>query len=293
MCKKQKAFMIGALILTVGGTALRIIQYVFAIDPVTGYYALKSSSVLALQVLSLVAIILFLASIFSMRDEYLSINRRFNSSLLNLSSIFLLITTAASLYNEITEVIGGKVELITIPYIIIAVFLVIFCLLLIFTDSAKVNGYMYLVPVLYCTIRLIELFIKYTGIANISSRTFDVLILCSLVLFFLYYAKFIINKSGEKRAFAFGLCALFMIAVSVLPALIFMRKPEDTITVQAFLISQAHYLSFALFVFAVFLPTAETKKGYEEYEAAKFKEENPYDIEEEDECYDEDENEDE
>lgn len=246
-----------------GALAMRVVEYIFAIDPQTGYYAINSTSILGFNILSIVSIIFFLSSGFALRDQIVSINRKNNSTVMNIACVFLLITTVGNIFLEVKGIKNGEKDIFAILYLVFAVLMCAFLLVAIF-NSKKLSFVMYLIPVLYCTVRLIEFFVKYTGVASIASKTFEILSLCALILFFLYYSKSMIKSKGKKRTFAFGMCAVFVIVVSAIPSLIFMNKEEVGGNLAQFFVSQVHYLAFALFVISVLVPTKQTKEKYEE-----------------------------
>ncbi len=281
MCKRQAVYLLFLILLSMGSMAMRIVQYIFAVDAQKGYFEANSASVLGFSILAVASIILFISSIFSLRDEIVSLNTKLSSNLANISCILLLTTTIGNMFIELSNITRANKAIFALIYIVFASLFCVFLLVAIF-NSKKLFPAMFLIPVLYCIARLIELFIKYTGIKSIASKTFEILALCALILFFLYYSKSMIKNTGKKRTFAFGMCAIFLIVVSVIPSVLFMHKAEVGNNIAQFFISQIHYIAFALLILTIIVPSKQTK---EQYKKLVFEKENAFNIYEDEEDY--------
>jgi hypothetical protein len=249
------------LITTLISVSLRTVQFIFAIEPRTGFYIPHSVSVTSLNIVIFAVCIFFAVMFFMLKNEEIEntspLLLRFGSMTmfsLSLLSIFFFFQIVLNLIDVYDGLLKG--EYTQIFLLIFAIITTVFFvnILRYKNDYIFKSSYplMVLAPLCYNLIRLIVTFIKYTGIANISSRLFEITMLSFFVLFFLSYAKVTGNKGNKKSMFIFGSLAIYFALLNCLPQLILINKPSDMDTF-TFIFNMALDLIIAMFIGVVIL----------------------------------------
>lgn len=277
MKTKYYLFLIILCIASFAGSAIRMVQFLYAIDS-TGFYKSNSLSVLTLNIVLIVVYAFFLIGFFFLKkEEFMNDNPlyykegSFSNFSLSVLFVFLLshmVITSFDMLNEIKNLNYLKI----IEYIFL-ILLIIFIFNLIF-NKQKITEKPYfeflaITPLCWNLLRFISLFIKHTGIANISAMLFEIIMLAFFVLFFLSYSKVLTKRGGNKSMFVFGICAIFSTALSVLPQLLLNIKPTKDNTF-IFLANNLLEISIALFianiVFTNNTPQEEELEEYNEFD---------------------------
>lgn len=274
MKTRHNLFLIVLCIAVFAGTGIRMVQFLYAIDS-TGFYKSNSLSVLALNIILIVVYAFFLIGFFFLKkEEFINDNPlyckigSFSNFSLSLLFIFLLSNTVITSFDLVNELLNSN-YLKILEYIFLVLFLIfVFCLIFIKEEITEKPYFelLAIIPLCWNLIRLITLFVKYTGIANISARLFEIIMLSFFVLFFLSYSKVLTKRGGNKAMFIFGICAIFSTALSILPQLLLHIKPEKTFNTFVFLTNNFLELSIALFIAnVVFTNNTPEEEELEEY----------------------------
>lgn len=113
-------------------------------------------------------------------------------------------------------------------------------------------------PILWAVLRLGRTFTMYTGLADISENTFDIVMLCLMLLFWLLHGRIISGynaRTSTKWIFGIGLSSALLAVICTVPRL-YIQLFEDSITLHSsttprFInVISALYMCWFLFRFA-------------------------------------------
>ncbi len=256
MKTRYNLFLIVLCIASFAGSSIRTVQFLYAIDS-TGFYKSNSLSVMALNIILVAVYSFFLIGFFFLKkEEFINDNplyykdRSFSIFSLCLLFIFLIshmVISSIDLVNELKN--SNYLRILEFVFLILFIF---FVFNLISKKEEIVEKpyfeFLAIIPLCWNLLRLISIFIKYTGIANISVRLFEIIMLSFFVLFFLSYSKVLTKRGGNKSMFVFGICAIFSTALSVLPQLFLYLKPTKDFNTFIFLANNFLEISIALFI---------------------------------------------
>jgi hypothetical protein len=221
--KNTKIFVFSAFAL-ISAVILRTIQLLFLTDSVTGFYK-EGLEALGTSLMVVIVLVIAISSflIFLFEKQKVSAMPS-NSILLGCSALF------AGLAN-LFEIFFNQASLSTVPAFLLglrvililasAVVLCWFGISILFGKS--IRPAFSIVLVVTWVIRLMSSFICFTGMSNISENLYDVLMLISTLVFFLFFGKAICkisNSSTNRGVIATGIAAVLFTAVSSIPCLI-------------------------------------------------------------------------
>lgn len=307
MKMKQINYLIFLFMATLAGIALRVIQFLYAIEKDTGFYKTENISVQVMNIFIIAVFLILLSGFLVIKKRELTMSANKMNTFEKASSVILLfalnISAIYSLISLRSAIAGGSYLSLLEPIFTFG-FVIFICVYIYFDENIYNKGifdFLILLPVFWSLFRLISTFIKYTGIANISARVFEVIMLSFFVLFFMTYAKAKTGRSSHRELFIFGCCAIFAMALAVIPLLILFVKelaghnfksglsvlpqfiliiyPEKNASTLGFLIGQVMDLAVGLFIISAI--TKSEKEKSEEYRDSEF---NKY--EDDDEFYD-------
>ena len=86
-------------------------------------------------------------------------------------------------------------------------------------------AYLSMSTAVFFALRLIEVFMDVSKQINTSQRSLEILMLCSMMMFFLAESDYVVNKKNIQkksavRYFVFGLCVIIFTAATVVPYLV-------------------------------------------------------------------------
>lgn len=229
MITKKSIYLFILAIASVTGVAIRIVEFNFAIEQGTGFYKSDSFSVLVLNIIIIAFILVMFTAFLIIKKDELQFEKTMDVKNSSTSKFILSILFAFSIVQAFLYALGipaiiKKGDFLGVISILFAVALVGFFLAMLYYNG-KMNGNSYLellvlVPLCWSLVRLISTFLKYTGIANISTHLFEVIMLAFFVLFFLTYAKVITGRGNERAMFVFGVCSIFGALITALPQMV-------------------------------------------------------------------------
>ena len=274
---KQETFLFSTLIAMLTGMALRITQLIFAIDENTGFAVTDSLSAKALTgVVIIFAVMVILAFVLiKKRDIFIVFHDSPHAGLFSKIGIFsfvigLLVYSIMSIYlfvsstgaaaggNDIaTELLNKITDVIPVVevFFVALLFMYLFKVIKAMMNKTELNiSLIMLAPVCFSIIRVVDVFIKYTGIANISSRTFEMVMLISFVLFFTAQLKARTKRGSVKFMFIMGTIAVFFSSLAGIPQLITMTNFDNMTSLPQFIATTILDISILIFILSSICP---------------------------------------
>ena len=259
--KRQDVYIALLFAAVISGCIIRIVQFTSTIEESTGFYKTDSPSIIIINVFSVLVYLMFLSCFLFFKNT----KNTDGTKILNMSSKRPIINLAlVSLFvSKVIFIImnnGKNIDSNLMAELALSLF---FAFYLFMTMSygktiRQGKGYelMAIAPIIYSIYMLANTFIKYTSIANISERMFEIIMLCFLVLFFTSYSKFATGRSSEKPVFVWGLCAAFSTAMYVVPSLVLFKSLDENAF--NFIINHLIELFICLYVLVI---TIKIRKG--------------------------------
>jgi hypothetical protein len=220
------------IVLAIASVVVRVYQVLYVIDPTTGFYREGHLTVPLLNVLLLVAVILFLSFKVKIQSADASIDPgsvlgrgtgvggAFVHYIVSLGFLFYVLTLLMTSHGAFS--VGMLLD--AALAILSSVFFIILGTAVVFGRPPEGIAWLSLFPFLWCAWRLIRAFLEYTTIANISSQLFDVLYMVSVLLFLFSVAKSLAGMPSLKNVIAFGFCTVLFAAVTAIPNLILLAE---------------------------------------------------------------------
>lgn len=221
--KHLKIFIFAAFAL-VSGVTLRTIQLLFLTDSKTGFYKNGMEGLgttLMVILISVIAIASLLVFLFNKNEVSVKPS---SSALLGCAALF------AGIAN-LVEPFLNEVSFSTVPpfllglrlIMILASGAVLFWFGIAILFGKNMRPALSIILIVAYVVRLMSSFICFTGMSNISENVYDVLMLISTLVFFLFFGKGVcgISKSTTNRKLiAVGIAAVLFTAVSSIPCLL-------------------------------------------------------------------------
>ena len=227
--------------------AARVLQQIYMIDTVTGFY--KDDFGYVGNIITIVCLLLIpvlLLTVWLSRPTAVVPNVR--SKALGIASFFATICLAISGVTQIiTATHSGYFALAIMSFATAAVIVLhgIAC----FTDG-KFNGWLTIVCVIYGLTRLVITFMGYTGEVTVTDTLFDIATMALLLLFFYSSGKIIAGVAGPRTPvlfYAYGLSAAFFCVDSFLaPAIV--KFMGDGFAIHSGGHFDLSYLGFAVYI---------------------------------------------
>ncbi len=226
--------------------AARVIQQLYMIDPLTGFYQDGFSGVgTAISVLCFALIAVTLAMVWLSHPQVPEAPAK--SVPLGIGAAAAAIGIAANsagyMMSKATAdlAIGalGIGAAISLAYYAITLFM-----------GRKYPAILTLLPIAYACVRLVICFIKYTGEVTVTDSVFDIATMCLVLLFFYSSGKLISGVAGKRSHilfYSYGLCAAFFCADSVFVRIILMLTRSNAALHGAGAIDTS-YIGIAIYV---------------------------------------------
>ncbi len=203
---------------------LRCIQILFLIEPKTGFFKYELETLGTITTFLVIAVSVFTAFLGFIHKDITVKNLNRYSSFVGACAIFMGI---AHLVEPFTTALDSSavplyMRILKIFFIILTGFVLVyfgFCRL----TRRHFAPALFVVPIFTWVIRLMSTFISFNGMSYISENLFDILMLCSVLLFMLFYGKSmcrIRQKYCSRLTLAFGIAAVFFTSASVIPSTI-------------------------------------------------------------------------
>ena len=221
--KHLKIFIFAALAL-VSVITIRTIQLLFLTDSKTGFYKDGMEGLGTTLMVILVGIIAITSLLIFVFEKVKISTTPSSSPLLGCAALFAGIANFAEPFlNEVSfsAVPNFLVGLRVIMILASAATLCWFGIAILF--NTKFHSSLSIVLIVTWVVRLMSSFICFTGMSNISENLYDLLMLISTLVFFLFFGKSLcgISKSTTNRKLiAIGFAAVLFTAASSIPCLV-------------------------------------------------------------------------
>lgn len=221
--KHLKIFIFAAVAL-VSAVILRTIQLIILTDSKSGFYKEGLEGIGITIMVVLVGIIAFASLLIFLFDKKELSTAPSSSVILGTAALFAGIANFIEPFINTVTLTAVPEFLLGLRVIMILASAAAFCWLgaaILF--NKKIHPELSIVFIVAWVVRLMSTFICFTGMSNISENLYDVLMLISTLVFFLFFGKSIcsISKSTTNRKLvATGIAAVLFTAVSSIPCLI-------------------------------------------------------------------------
>ncbi len=192
----------------------RVIQQLYMIDPITGFYQDSFAGIgTAISIMCFALIFITLALVWLSHPQAPIMPRRHVG--LGISACF---AAACLILKSAVDVLSNSGSDKIIGLLGFASAMSLACYGAALLSGAKYPSPLTVLPILYAITRLVLDFIKYTGEVTVTDTVFSIITMCLVLLFFYTSGKLISGVGGKNTHilfYSFGLCAAFFCADSI------------------------------------------------------------------------------
>ena len=193
--------------------AARVIQQLYMIDPLTGFYRDGFAGIgTAITVMCFALIAVTVAMVWLSHPKMPTVPKKHAG--LGIAACIAAMTLIISSIDGIMSMSAANK---TIGFLGVAAAVAIAYYGVTLFSGRKYPAFLTVLPILYACVKLVLDYINYTGEVIVTDAIFNIVTMCLVVLFFYTFGKLAANVGGKRTHilfYSFGLCAAFFCADS-------------------------------------------------------------------------------